>query len=276
MSALAFNIVLFAAALHAAWNAIIKSGRDKFLTMMLIMLGSALVSALALPVMVVPDRASWPFLAASTVLQAGYFTLVAATYRVTDMSLAYPLMRGTAPMIVTIASVPLLGEVLPPGALAGIGLICAGILTQALGARGNGRGVAMALITAGMIAGYTMIDGSGARLSGDAVAYTLWLNLFTGVPFALWLLVRRPAGFGAYLRGNWHLGLIGGIGTLTSYGLALWAMMQAPIALVAALRETSILFATLISVLVLKERFSPQRVLAALLILAGAVVIRLG
>lgn len=275
MSALAFNIVLLAAALHATWNAIVKSGKDKFLTTVLIMLGSASVSLVALPVLPVPDPASWPFLAVSTLLQVGYFLLVASTYRVADMSLAYPLMRGTAPMIVTLASIPLLGEALPPVALGGIGLICAGILTLALGARGNGRGVTLALTTAGVIACYTMVDGVGARLSGDAVAYTLWLNLFSGTPFGLWLLLRRPAGFRAYLRGNWHLGLIGGFGTLASYGLALWAMMQAPIAVVAALRETSILFATAIAFVFLRERIGPGRLAAAALIACGAVAMRL-
>lgn len=276
MSVLAFNIVLLAAALHATWNAIVKGGKDKLLTTVLIMLGSALVSVVALPVMALPDRASWPYLAASTVLQVVYFVMVASTYRIADMSLAYPLMRGTAPVMVTLASVPVLGEALPATGLGGIGLICLGILAMALGARGDRRGMAMALATACVIASYTMIDGVGARLSGDAVSYTLWLNLFSGLPFGLWLLARRPAGFRAYLRGNWHLGLIGGFGTLASYGLALWAMTQAPIALVAALRETSILFATLISALVLKERVTPRRALAAVLILAGAVAIRLG
>lgn len=276
MSILAFNIVLFAALLHAVWNAIIKGGADKILTTVLILLGSALVSGLMLPFLALPAPASWPYLAVSTGLQAGYFILVAMTYRIADMSLVYPLMRGTAPMLVTLVSLPLLGEALAPVALGGIGLICAGIMTLALGAHGNRQGVVMALATAVVIASYTIVDGTGARLSRDAVSYTIWLNLLSGLPFGFWVLIRRPPGFRAYLRGNWHLGLIGGVGTLASYGLALWAMMEAPIALVAALRETSILFAALISALVLRERISRRRMLAALLILAGAVVIRLG
>lgn len=275
MSILAFNIVLLAAAMHAVWNAIIKGGTDTFLTTVLILVGSALISVAVLPFMSMPHGASLPYLAVSTVLQMIYFILVATTYRVTDMGLAYPVMRGTAPMIVTLVSPFVLGEALAQMALTGIMLICAGIMTLAIGARGNGRGLVLALITAGVIAAYTLVDGTGVRLSGNAVSYTLWLNLLSGLPFGLWVLWRRPTGFAVYLRGNWHLGLIGGFGTLASYGLALWAMVEAPIALVAALRETSILFATLIAVLVLKERVSLRRILAALLILAGAIVIRL-
>lgn len=275
MSLLAFNIVLLAAALHAGWNAIVKGGRDTVLTTVLILLASALVSLLALPFLPLPARSSWPFIGISVLLQMGYFTLVALTYRIADMSLAYPLMRGTAPMLVTLVSLPLLGEALPLLALAGILVICAGILTLALGARDHRAGVLMALATACVIATYTVVDGLGVRLAGDAVAYTLWLTVLTGLPFAVWLGLRRPAGLAAYVRGNWHLGLIGGLGTLGAYGLALWAMLEAPIALVAALRETSILFATLISALVLKERVTRRRLAAALLILAGAVLVRL-
>lgn len=276
MTAAAFNIVLLAALVHAGWNAIVKGSGDKLLTTVLITLSAAGASALALPFLPPPAPAAWPFLLASAVLQTGYFLLVAATYRLADLSQAYPLMRGTAPLIVSLASVLVLGERLALPAWAGIGLISAGILGLALAApvRG-GPGTLLALATALVIAGYTLVDGTGVRHSGAPVAYVLWLNLLTGVPFALWLLVRRPPAFGPYLRRNWGFGLVGGLGTLLSYGLALWAMTGAPVATVAALRETSILFGVAISALVLNEKVSPRRILAALLVLAGAALIRL-
>lgn len=270
-----FGLVLFAALLHAGWNAIVKGAPDKLLTTILVAGSAAAISALALPFLAQPARESWPFLTASTVLQVGYYLLVARAYRGADMSQAYPLMRGTAPLIVAVVSRFWLGEQLSVAATVGIALICGGVISLALGVRAtSAQGVRAALLNAVVIAGYTLIDGAGARASGAPVAYTLWLNLLSGTPLLAWALaVRRPA-FLTYAGARWPLGLIGGWATLTSYGLALWAMTHAPVAVIAALRETSILFATAIAVFVLRERLSPGRILAALLIAAGAVVLR--
>ena len=139
----------------------------------------------------------------------------------------------------------------------------------------NARGVALALGNALVIAAYTLVDGTGARLSGSAASYTLWLAILTAAPFAVWVLVRRRAAFVAFARTNWLLGAAGGVATTASYGLALWAMTEAPIALVAALRETSIVFGTIIAALVLRERITAPRLVATGVIVAGAVVLRL-
>lgn len=276
MSAAAFNVVLFAAFLHATWNAIVKGSDDKLLTTVLITICAAVISAVLLPFLAMPAPASWPYLIASAILQTGYFTLVAATYRAADMSLAYPLMRGAAPLIVTLASVLWLGETLPAGAWNGILLICAGILALASAARGaDRRGILFASATACVIAAYTLVDGTGVRLSGAPAAYTLWLNLLTGLPFGLWLLAARPPFLQGYLRRNLPFALVGGCGTLLSYGLALWAMTQAPVPVVSALRETSILFGAAISALILKEDVGMRQLGAASLILAGAAFVRL-
>jgi drug/metabolite transporter (DMT)-like permease len=271
-----FGIVLFAAALHASWNAIVKGAPDKLLTTILVAAAAAVISALALPFLAQPSRDSWPFLAASAVLQVGYYLLVARAYRGADMSQAYPLMRGTAPLIVALVSRFWLGEHLSPAATAGIALICAGVLSLALGSRGSGaQGVRAALLNAFVIAGYTLIDGAGVRASGAPAAYTLWLNLLSGAPLLAWALAARWRAFLPYARANLGLGVVGGLGTLTSYGLALWAMTHAPVAVIAALRETSILFATAIAVFVLRENLTAGRIAASLLIAAGAVVLRL-
>jgi drug/metabolite transporter (DMT)-like permease len=272
-----FAIVLLAAAFHATWNALIKGGGDKLLTTVLITGSAAAIAMVALPLLAVPARACWPFVACSAVLSISYFALVARIYRVADMSATYPLMRGTAPLIVAIASVAFMGEPLVPLAWLGIAIICAGILSMAIGQRSAGnQGVALSLLNALVIAAYTLIDGAGVRRSGSPAAYTLWIFLLTGVPLVVWALAVRGAEFRSYVAGNWRSGLTGGLGTVISYGLALWAMTVAPVPVVAALRETSILFGVAISGLVLKERVSAARIAGACIIAAGAVALRLG
>lgn len=285
MSGLVVAVVLFAALLHASWNAIVKSGKDTFLTTVLVSVGAALISLAALPFIEAPAAASWPYLAASAVAQLAYYSLLAAAYRAGDMSHAYPLMRGSAPLIVALASWPLIGERLSFMQMGAVGCICAGILALYAAARqptmgaaptGTGRATAFALGNACVIASYTLIDGLGVRLSGAPAAYTMWIFVLNGAGLLLWTVLRRRAGLLAYARTQWHLAAFGGFGTLASYGLALWAMTQAPVAAIAALRETSILFAIAIAALFLREKISPRRYLAIALIAAGAMLMRMG
>jgi drug/metabolite transporter (DMT)-like permease len=272
-----FAIVLFAATLHASWNAIVKGGGDKRLTTVLVTTSSALIAAITLPALRPPDPASWPFILASALFQIVYFMLLARTYQVADMSQTYPLMRGAAPLLVAIVSALALGAHLAATMWVGVGIICLGILGMATGGRRDNRKcVAFALANAVVIAAYTLIDGMGVRRSGAPAAYTLWLFVVTGVPLAAWALrTRGSTALVEYARRNWHFGLIGGAGSLASYGLALWAMTVAPIALVAALRETSILFGVIISGLLLKEHVGLARLAAACTIALGAAVLRL-
>lgn len=285
MSGLVVAVVLFAALLHASWNAIVKSGKDTFLTTVLVSVGAALISLAVLPFVDAPAAASWPYLAASAVAQLAYYSLLAAAYRAGDMSHAYPLMRGSAPLIVALTSWPLIGERLSLMQMGAVGCICAGILALYVSARqpamgaaptGTGRATAFALGNACVIASYTLIDGLGVRLSGAPAAYTMWIFVLNGAGLLLWTVLRRRAGLLAYARTQWHLAAFGGFGTLASYGLALWAMTQAPVAAIAALRETSILFAIAIAALFLREKISPRRYLAIGLIAAGAILMRMG
>ena len=268
-----FCAVLFAALLHASWNAIVKLGGDKLLTTILVTGWAAVLSAMVLPWLPAPAEQSWPWLAASAVLQTGYYILVARAYHSADMSLSYPLMRGCAPLLVAVAGTWLFNEHLPASAWAGIALISGGILCMA--GSGKGGNIRLPLGIAVVIATYTLVDAQGARLSGNALSYTLWLFLLSGLPLPLWALFTRRAQLNSYLRGNWQRGLVGGIGTTASYAIALSAMTLAPVAVIAALRETSILFALLISALLLKEHISRRRLLAAGLIVAGVMLLRL-
>ncbi len=276
MSLLVFATVLAAAAIHAGWNTVVKFGSDTLLTTVLVAGTAALIALAALPLLPPVAPAAWPWLLLSGALEVGYYALVAAAYGVADMSRAYPLMRGTPPVLVALVSVAALGTALSPAGWVGIGLISAGLAGLALAGRGgNARGTLFALANGLVIASYTLVDGIGVRLSGAPVTYTKGVFLLSGAPLAGWALLRRRAALGAYLRGNWPLGLAGGLGTLVSYGLVLWAMTAAPVPLVAALRETSILFGVALAALLLRERVSLPRLAAILVVAAGAIMLRL-
>lgn len=267
--------VLGAALLHAAWNAAIKAEPDKLLAAVAVTLGAALLGALALFFLPAPSPASWPCIAASSALQVLYYLLLAATYRDADISHAYPLMRGTAPVLVAVLNSG--SEALQLPQLAAIALVCAGGAVIGLGSGklvSSRRTLVLALLTALVIAAYTLVDGLGVRRSGAPAAYTAWLFVLTGLGVAL-ACRRRLGGLAGYLAAKPLLALGGGLATAGSYGIALWAMTLAPIAVVAALRETSIVFAAAIAAWVLRERVGRARVAGAVLIAGGAIVLRL-
>ena len=277
MSLDVFAIIMLGAALHATWNAVVKGGDNKLLTTCMIASIASLIASTVIPFLELPAKESWPFIGASVILQVVYFVLVASTYRIADMSQTYPIMRGTAPLLVATASVGLLSESLSSFAWLGIAIICIGILSMAAAPSiGQRKGMLLALVNAAVIAGYTLIDGVGVRKSGAPAAYTLWIFLLTGIALAVWAFAVRRREFCRYLARHWRPGVIGGFGTVVSYGLALWAMTAAPIATVSALRETSILFGVVISALVLKEQLTRRRIMAACIIAGGAMVLRLG
>lgn len=275
MSLLVFSIIILAAALHAVWNAIVKDGSDTLLTTVLIAGTGGAIGLITLPFLPPVAPAAWPYMCISAVLELAYYTLVAGAYRNDELSRTYPLMRGTPPLIVALVSAIGLGIGIPFVGWLGIALVSLGLLSLTFGGtKSNPRGVTFAMVNALVIASYTLVDGYGVRVSGAPATYVMWIFVLTGVPFVAWAILRRP-GFLTYARDNWHLGIAGGLGTLASYGLVLWAMTQAPIPLVAALRETSILFGTAIAAFILKERVSPTRVVSVLIIAAGAVVLKL-
>ncbi|MHC0957443.1 EamA family transporter [Klebsiella pneumoniae] len=269
MTLTVFCILLFAALLHASWNAIVKASGDKMYAAIGVSGSAALIALVMLPFAPQPALVSAPYLLASCALQVVYTVLVAKTYQVSDMSQTYPLL-------VAAISVLFLGDRLSPLAWLGIGVICLAILAMAFNGRASSRkGIVLALINACFIAGYTLVDGTGVRLAGSALGYTLWTFFMNGFCLLCWAMVARRREASRYLRQHWKKGILGGIGTMGSYGLALWAMTQAPLAVVAALRETSILFGALIAFIVLKEQLMPLRIVAACGIAAGAILLRL-
>jgi len=269
-------LMMVSASLSASWNAVIKGAGNKLYMTILMTGGAGLLGALALPFLAAPARAAWPFIAASAACSVLYYAVVAKAYHVADLSQAYPVMRGSAPMLVALTSGLVLGERLSLAAWAGIGLISCGILALAASSlRRSGKGLGLALLNAAIIATYTLIDGVGVRRSGAPAAYAMWVYALTAAPLVAWACVTDRAAFGRYVAERTGLGLLGGVVAIATYGTTLWAMTVAPVAMVAALRETSILFATVISALVLKERVGPRRLAMVCAIAGGAMMLRL-
>ena len=271
--------VLFGALLHACWNALIRGSTNRTLDTVLVVSGAAVIAVCALPFAPLPAPASWPFLIASGLIHVIYFMLVAQSYRHGDLSFAYPIMRGSAPVVSAVAAALLLTESPSAGGWMGVLLISGGIMLLAADSWRTGvfqgRAALFALATAAIIVIYTLTDGIGARLSQQAAAYTGWMFVLTAIPLGAIFLARNGRATRGYFRRHWHRGLLGGACTLGSYGLALWAMTQAPIALVAALRETSVIFGALIAATLLDERLSRVRWTAIAVVTVGAVVIKL-
>lgn len=280
--------VLFGALLHAGWNALIKSGRDKQLDTALI---HSLGFFVALPVLMwvgLPAAASWPYILTSTVIHLGYYIALAGAYRHGDLGLTYPVMRGSAPLLVAIGSVAFIGETLSPVGWLGVVVVCAGVLTLGLSPSSlhagdtaqRRRSLRFALGNAAIIALYTVVDGLGVRASGNALAYVAALFLFDGIPYlllVLWQRGRDQRGAALhYMAGRWKIAAIGTLASIGSYAIALWAMTRAPVALVAALRETSVLFAAVIGTVLLREPFGWQRAIGTLVVVAGVIALRFG
>ena len=271
--------VLGAALLHASWNALLKAGGDKQLDAVGLAVGSGAWALAAVPFLPAPAPASWPWIVASALVHIAYFWALAGAYRWGDMSFSYPIMRGGGPLIVTAAGVLVFGEVLPWAETIGVALICAGILAFAAHSApdpaAQRKSLLYALANACVIAAYTLIDAKGARLSGAPVSYAMWFFVLNGlVIFVMGWLWRRGA-LTQHLARTSRRAALGGSLALGSYAVALWAMTLAPVALVAVLRETAVVFAAVLGALFLKEPFTPRRVAATLAVLTGLVALRL-
>ena len=272
-------ILLFAAALHAGWNALVKRAADREMASISVALGGGVVGAALLPFLPPMSAAAIPYVLGTAVVHIAYYWLVARAYR-GDLSVSYPLMRGLAPLIVTAVGAVLLGEVPGPLSMAGIALVCGGIVALAFEGLKAGRGgrhaVGAALLNAAVIASYTLCDGVGVRVSGEAATYTSWLMVASAITNLAWTLRRPSAAVCRRVLAHTGIGLVGGAMSMLSYGLALWAMTVAPIGLVAAIRESSVLFAAAMGAFALNERFGAPRWAAAGVVAAGLAAVKLG
>lgn len=264
-------IVLFAALLHASWNALLKGGDDRLWSMTIMGVATSLVCAFLVPFLPLPHPASWPFILASAVLHVGYNAFLIRAYRSGEFGSAYPVARGSSPLLVTLGAALAAGEWPTTNALIGIALVSGGIISLAFrGRRLPEAGILYALGTGCFIAAYSITDGLGGRLSGNSIAYTLWMCLLWGATAVPVYIARRrdtrlwrglpPTGTAAF----------GGIVSLAAYGIVIFAMTRAPMGTVSALRETSALFAVLLGRIFFAEALSRRRVMSVLVIVAGA------
>ena len=278
MTTTVFLAVLLAAVLHAAWNAMVKGGGDKHLAMTAVVLGQGLFAVPVLLFVPAPDPSSYPLMAAGIALHLGYQFFLLASYRIGDLTQVYPLARGSAPLIVALVSVAFLGIVLEPLQIGAVVVIGLGIMSMSLVRRADGqanrKAALLALVTGAFIAAYSLVDGLGAREAGTALGFYGWLTIGNALAFAAITAVQRPATLGRVPTHGWRLLLIGGGASFAAYALVIWSFTQAPIALVTALRETSIMFALLIGVFALGEKMNLAKVLSTMMTLAGVVMLR--
>jgi drug/metabolite transporter (DMT)-like permease len=282
MSATTVFLVLFAALLHASWNAFAKTGSDPTLSIACFHVVAAVIAIPIIFLVPLPNVECIPYLLASVVMHWAYMGLLGKAYRFGDLSHVYPLSRGTAPLIVTIVSALLFKEVLPNLTVFGILLTCSGIILlsfkNGLSLQQDRRPVALSLGTSLSIAAYTIIDGLGVRQSIDPISYIVWLFTLAGITFGLFTVFvqnENPKQALRYFKQQRWVMLTGGIATAGAYGIVIYAMAESPMAMVSALRETSVLIGIIIGVVILKERFGKLGMGAVMLVGAGVFIMNL-
>ncbi|HYC14312.1 MAG TPA: DMT family transporter [Stellaceae bacterium] len=278
---LVIALVLLAALLHASWNAILKTSPDRLTTTGIMNFTGFAVGVALLPFIASPARASWVFLLLSMVIHFGYYAFLLGSYRFGDLSQVYPLARGCGPLIVAFLSPWLIGERLEPVQLAGVVLLCVGVLSLAFNRLRFGelldwKPASMALLTGVTIAAYTIADALGVRRSGSPGGYIAWLFILDGVTMAAIAAWMRGRSFLPALRSNWWTGGLCGLLSMAAYGIVIWCYGLGAIAPIAALRETSVVMAAAIGALLLREPFGRWRILAASFCAVGIVAINLG
>ncbi|WP_330288605.1 DMT family transporter [Streptomyces sp. NBC_00576] len=265
--------VLLAAVTHACWNALAHRITDKLVGFTLIAGGGMVLGLVAVPFLPLPAAGAWPYLVASALIHLAYYLLLMRSFRLGDFGQAYPIARGTAPLVVTVLAAVFAHEVPDGWAAAGIALSCAGLTGVALwglrGQRPNWAAIGAALATGMTIAAYTVVDGLGVRASGSTLAYIAWLMALEGIAIPAYALYRWRGQFLATVRPFAAVGLLGGALSVAAYGLVLWAQTRAELAPVAALRESSIIVGAAIGAVFFKERFGAPRIAAAGLLVVG-------
>ena len=273
---LTFPLILFSAITHATYNALIKAARDKLVARMLMAVASSLILVPVAFFVPLPSLAMFALLGFTAFVHFAYQMAQVKSLQYADYTLAYPLSRGTAPLIVAGLAPLVLGDVVNVGQLTGIALISLAILSMALSApKGNGYGIVFALLTGVAIAAYTLIDARGSRMSAHPLTFIVWFFIFDSFVISTFTLTRHQARFRAAFGREWRLALLNGVLGICTFGAALLAFRYGNAPVMAALRETSVLFAALIGVIFLGERFGRMRVVAIIGIAAGVAIIKL-
>ncbi len=275
MTAFALGLVLFSALLHASWNAMLKAVDDRAGVLGAVSLAHALAGVLLIALSPLPDRASWPSIFISTIVHYGYYLLLFRAYRHGDLSQVYPISRGLAPAFVALSAWLIIGETLSPLGWLGLAAISGGICLLAMlrgAAQAPGSTIALALLLGVCIGTYSVADGIGIRQSGTATGYMGWLFLCEA-PVPLVIALHRRRNRGQFAPRTLILGLLGGVAAVTAYGLVLYVKTIAPLGAVSALRESSVIIAALIGVVVFGERPWRGRMLAAVIVALGVIAV---
>ena len=273
------GLVLFAAFLHASWNALLKSDVDRLVSMALVIASGAGVGLLAAPFVPLPGSEAWPFIVASVATHHFYYFFLFQAYRSGDLNHVYPIARGLGPLLVALLSGRFTGQALTASEAIGVLLVSCGIASLAF-ARGWPRGgerspVTFAALTGLAIAVYTVVDGIGARRAGSVLGYIVWLHICDGPWVLILALVLRRRRLVPYLARYWWRGAGGGVIAMLGYGIVIWALSGGAMAHVAALRETSVIFASAIGTLVLRESLGHWRIGAAVVVASGLILMNL-
>ena len=277
----AMTMVLLAAFLHAVWNSLVKGGNDKFLTVVSVAMFSTFAAMVSLAFFPFLANEAWPYIVFSLILHTAYSCFLAQSYHYGDLSFVYPIARGIAPLLVALLSYFYAGEVLEVHELVGIALICIGIMSVTLTSNrkkavDNKKAIFFSIGTGCFIASYTIVDGIGARVSGDPFAYGVWLFTFIGWPLlAIALFTRGKEAVFKGFKESLKAGIIGGGFSFVAYVLVIWALSFNLMASISALRETSVIIGSIIGVYIFKESFGKWRVFAATLVTMGVLVMNI-
>ena len=270
------TIVLLAAALHAGWNTLIKISGDRVAVMAFVTLAGSFISLLFLPFVEGPDPTSWPLLALTILLHTGYHFFLPVAYDHGDLGQIYPIARGSAPLLVTVGAIFFAGEYLDWVSLLGVICLAVGVMTLAfdkgIGVTMKPKAVLYAMGTGLCIAAYTVVDGLGARQAGSVLGFAVWLTIGDGLLTFLLALIWKKSAIWRVARANLTTGIIGGAMQVSAYWIIVWALALAPMGMVSGLRETSVLFAALISTFVLKEGFGVWRFISASFVTFGLIL----
>ena len=277
MEPIAVILILSAAVMHAVWNAFVKMDGDRLMTMAVVISTTGLLAPMLLLIGPPPALERWPSILLSVLLNNAYFLFLIEAYRFGDLSQVYPIARGSAPLLGAVGAALFANEQLSVVELAGVFIISAGTISliwrSGLRVDAEKRSIIFALLTGLMIASYTIIDGIGVRLSGNPAAYIGWLFILSPLPIASIAIIRRRGEAIVYIRNNWKLAVLAGGLNLGSYGLSIWALSLAAMAHVSAMRETSVIIAALIGTQLLGESFGKRRILAAMVVATGVILI---
>ncbi len=272
-------LVLLAAALHATWNALVKSSEHRVIMVSVIAIGGGLICLAITPFVAFPDKAAWGYLITSVLVHYLYYLFLLLSYRVGDLSHVYPISRGIAPLLVAGGAFIFIGEILSLNALAGMCLASIGIISLAFGKGWTKleqlQPVAFALATGFFIACYTLLDGAGVRLAGDRIGYISWLFVLEGIPFLIWAIFWRARDVVNFIQKKPLVAFGGTVFATTAYGLVIFVMSMGAMAHVSALRETSTILASIIGVVILKESFGIKRIFAAICVASGVIIMNI-